>query len=347
MAENAESAARTGPAPARAGSRDRTGPAPARLALRTADLDEARSAIGTMYYDPRIDLLDSRHPLDTDFSMARLGPFTVGELCCGADVRMRFEDLRAYHVDLPLTGRLAWRQGAQQTRLATPDRAAVFQPEGRTTLERWDGSCRLLAVKVAPEALVRHLELLVGDSLRAPLRLAPTMDLTAGPGRSWARLVRLVTDEIDDDHGLLRQPLLAAELQDSLLTGLLLATGHPWREALDRPAPHGFARPVKRVVEVIRGRPEHPFTTTELAEVGGVSARWLQEVFRRQTGTTPMGYLREVRMERVRDELLRADPAATTVSDVAYRWGFGHLGRFADKYRARFGELPSQTLRSR
>ncbi|MGW0883497.1 AraC family transcriptional regulator [Streptomyces sp. NPDC002671] len=325
---------------------ERTGPAPASLSLRTTDLDEARAAIGAMYYDTFIDLLEPGRHLDAVFDMARLGPFTVGELRCGADVRMRFDELGSYHVDLPLTGRLAWRQSPRDTRVATAARAGVFQPEGRTTLEHWEATCRVLAVKVEPQALVRHLEALTGEALRAPLRLAPTMDLTAGPGRSWARLVRVVADEIGDERGLLDQPLLAAGIQDALLTGLLLATDHPWREALDQPAPQGYARPVKRVVDAIRARPEHPYTTPELAEVGGVSARWLQEVFRRQLGTTPMAYLRDVRMERVRDELVAAEPEATTVSDVAYRWGFGHLGRFAEQYRSRFGELPSQTLRS-
>ncbi|MGW7402787.1 AraC family transcriptional regulator [Streptomyces sp. NPDC054833] len=325
----------------------RTDPARTRLTLRTADLDEARAAIGAMFYDTVMDLLEPGASLDADFEMARLGPLTLGELRCGADVRMRFDDLGAYHVDVPLTGHLAWRQAAQDVAVAGPARAGVFQPEGRTTLERWDRHCRLLAVKIEPRALVRHLEALTGDAVGPSLRLARTMDLTTGPGRTWARLLRLVVDETMDDRGLLRQPLLAARMRDSLLTGLLLATDHAYREALDRPVPSGFARPVKRVVDAIHARPEHPYTTTELADLAGVSARWLQEVFRRQVGSSPMTYLRDVRMDRVRAELAAADPDATTVGAVAYRWGFGHLGRFAEKYRARFGELPSETLRSR
>jgi transcriptional regulator GlxA family with amidase domain len=33
------------------------------------------------------------------------------------------------------------------------------------------------------------------------------------------------------------------------------------------------------------------------------------------------------------------------VTRVASRWGFLQLGRFAASYRAKFGELPSRTLR--
>jgi AraC-like DNA-binding protein len=36
-----------------------------------------------------------------------------------------------------------------------------------------------------------------------------------------------------------------------------------------------------------------------------------------------------------------------SVSEVAFRWGFTHLGRFAGAYKERFGVPPSQTLRER
>jgi AraC family ethanolamine operon transcriptional activator len=51
------------------------------------------------------------------------------------------------------------------------------------------------------------------------------------------------------------------------------------------------------------------------------------------------------RLAAVRRELLRGDPQAS-ITDVATRWGFFHLGRFSQEYREHFAELPSQTLRS-
>ena len=55
--------------------------------------------------------------------------------------------------------------------------------------------------------------------------------------------------------------------------------------------------------------------------------------------------VRRLRLDGVRAELIRADPWQVSVSEVAYRWGFTHLGRFAGAYRARYGESPSQTLK--
>jgi transcriptional regulator GlxA family with amidase domain len=37
--------------------------------------------------------------------------------------------------------------------------------------------------------------------------------------------------------------------------------------------------------------------------------------------------------------------AGQTTTSIAYECGFGHLGNFAQVYRSRFGESPSETLR--
>lgn len=58
-----------------------------------------------------------------------------------------------------------------------------------------------------------------------------------------------------------------------------------------------------------------------------------------------MHYLRDLRLQRVRDELLSG--SGSPVASVALRWGFEHMGRFATQYRQAFGETPSQTLRRR
>ncbi|MEK6439512.1 hypothetical protein [Pseudonocardia sp. T1-2H] len=46
-------------------------------------------------------------------------------------------------------------------------------------------------------------------------------------------------------------------------------------------------------------------------------------------------------------DAVEADPAATTVSRVARRWGFIQTGRLAAAYQARYRMAPSATLRRR
>lgn len=75
--------------------------------------------------------------------------------------------------------------------------------------------------------------------------------------------------------------------------------------------------------------------------------RTIQNQFHEDLDQTLTGYLKNRRLERARADLADTAPdSGITVTDIASRWGFAHLGRFAVTYRARFGESPSQTLRS-
>ncbi|PZF64253.1 hypothetical protein DEJ33_12580 [Curtobacterium sp. MCPF17_047] len=90
-----------------------------------------------------------------------------------------------------------------------------------------------------------------------------------------------------------------------------------------------------------------PITITDVSVAAGVAVRSLQASFRRHTGASPMHFLRQVRLHRVRAELSAADPDTATVAQIAVGWGVGHLGRFSGAYAATFGEPPSATLRRR
>jgi hypothetical protein len=107
--------------------------------MTTSDIDDARKILGQYFYPNFIDVLPPVRPWTARFQVAPAGPVTVGDLQFGTDVRMSFGELGAYHVDLPLSGSLAWRQGRSEVTVATSAVAAVFQPTGDTVLERWRG----------------------------------------------------------------------------------------------------------------------------------------------------------------------------------------------------------------
>lgn len=85
-------------------------------------------------------------------------------------------------------------------------------------------------------------------------------------------------------------------------------------------------------------------TVADVAAACGVGVRALARGFEKHLGTSPLQYMLELRLQGVHDELLVGNQHAT-VTDVALNWGFTHLGIFAARYRERFGELPSETLR--
>jgi transcriptional regulator GlxA family with amidase domain len=91
-------------------------------------------------------------------------------------------------------------------------------------------------------------------------------------------------------------------------------------------------------------RLHEPLTLGILATTLGISGRSLQQDFRKYHATTPLTYLRNLRLEAFHREL--SDPRNTlSVGDVAGKWGFAHVGRLAKLYRAAYGRAPSETIR--
>ena len=323
------------------------GDTPVHVALRTSDVDEARAFCRKMFYGPlQVNPVGDRGGFAFAGDVVLLGPVTIGKISYGADVRLAIADLEtSYHVLAPLTGTLRSRHRGTAV-LADPTRAAVYRPVGDIDLE-WPGDCSLLSVKVERAALERELDAALDQQIVSPLLLGESFDLVDAPGRTWAALVGLLHAELCAADGLAAQPRMAARWRDMVISGLALTVEHPYG---DEPAGlQGPRRPrtVKRALDAMHAEPARQFTAADLAAIGGVGVRVLQEAFRQHVGVSPLAYLRRLRLDGVHAELSRSDPWQMSVSEVAYRWGFTHLGRFAGAYRARFGEAPSQTLRDR
>jgi transcriptional regulator GlxA family with amidase domain len=100
-----------------------------------------------------------------------------------------------------------------------------------------------------------------------------------------------------------------------------------------------------RAVAFIEDNAHRDITISDIAAAVNVTPRSVQYTFRRQLGTTPLEYLRRVRLDRAHRELQSADPSVDTVTAIAGRWGFSHPGRFSGAYKRAFGKSPSRTLR--
>ncbi|MHC4452802.1 MAG: helix-turn-helix domain-containing protein, partial [Planctomycetota bacterium] len=103
---------------------------------------------------------------------------------------------------------------------------------------------------------------------------------------------------------------------------------------------------VQRAEEWLADNPGRPCCNRTLAQRLRVSPRQLFRAFHAEVGMSPAKYLKRYRMTQARLALLAADPAETTVTNLAVQWGFWELGRFAVEYHRVFGECPSQSLRT-
>ncbi|AZP23128.1 AraC family transcriptional regulator [Streptomyces aquilus] len=312
----------------------------------TRSLEEAHEAIAAHYYDLDLQVVGPTEDFATSLSVLDLGSLTVGDVCFGTEIRCGFAEPGAYHIAVPVRGCFSVQQGRGDVVFATTGSAVFFDPSRHIRIDAWSPDCQALTVKIGKQALHHTLESLLDRPLSRPPVFGPSVDVRDGPGRSWAQLATWALLEKDTSLGLLERPLIRSRIEQTLLEGVLLAAEHSYREELQAPAPPPM-RPasVKRVMDAVQERPAEAYDAARLAGIAQVSVRTLQEAFRRHVGMSPMAYVDDVRLQRVYAELRASGPGVTTVSDVAHRWGFAHLGRFAARYRERFGETPSRTLR--
>ena len=87
-----------------------------------------------------------------------------------------------------------------------------------------------------------------------------------------------------------------------------------------------------------------PVLLSDLCAAAGVSIRTLRNAFQSVLGVSPNTYLKFRRLQLVRTQLELPTTANTTVTSIALKSGFSHLGHFARDYRRFFDECPSQTL---
>ncbi|EMD28080.1 helix-turn-helix transcriptional regulator [Amycolatopsis azurea] len=263
---------------------------------------------------------------------------SVYELTLDSDVVLQGEETPdAYTVVVTLSGRSQVRIDGE----IVPARHVVTGPETRFQT-RYDH----------PDILLLRLgKQLMADTMRERLGEAPTETLRFDPMITsdlgqWITLLQTFSETAAS--GLFdRSPLAASHFEKLLLHGLLDTQPHSLSGELaeERPRPRSTA--VRRAMTYCEEHAAEPVSIGELAMAARVSVRALQLAFRTELGLTPMEYLRRVRLDHVHQDLLAIAQgrAEGTVTDVALRWGFTHLGRFSGLYRDAYGKLPSETAR--
>ncbi|MFE5565111.1 helix-turn-helix transcriptional regulator [Amycolatopsis japonica] len=180
-----------------------------------------------------------------------------------------------------------------------------------------------------------------------PVRFTDLRTTSEDGARHLIATMDFLAASVRDRPECMAEPLLAGEAGRLLASAALAAfpnTAMTEPTIEDRHDSHPIT--LRRAMAFIDDHAQLDITVADIAAASHVTIRALQYAFRRNRGTTPMGYLRQARLHQAHRELLTADPAdGCTVTQIAARWGFFHPGRFARHYRAAYGCPPYRTLR--
>lgn len=313
---------------------------------RSSDLDIFRDRLNAMFYPgARVETLRARAKLRGAFlSGTRLTHMTVGFVRFGAETSVDPGPKGCYHVNVAVSGRVASTCGDRHA-VAALGQGAVFTPEPHTTLPHWTPDAALVALKIRRASLESELSALLGRPVGSAVDFDLSYPLTTPAARSWLATLGLLLSELGRPDSLAASaPLYREQLERLVISGLVLAQRNDYTDELAAPVGGLRPRTVARVVALIEEHPEAPYTLADLARHAGVGARRLQQGFREHVGVTPTAFLRRTRLQRAHRDLLHGEDS---VSDIALRWGFSHLSRFAQAYRRQYGVPPSETRRTR
>jgi AraC-like DNA-binding protein len=241
-------------------------------------------------------------------------------------------------LQLPVRGHETIVAGGQTVH-STPAMASIVSPSLSFHMRHGAGTEKLF-MRIDRLAMERQFRQLHGRPARGAIEFAPGIDLGSRAGHALQRMTGWMFAEASDG-GLLDQPLIGARVEEVLMTTLLEALAHN-QAVLVSDGVTVSPRFIRRAQEYISDHCHEPLTVGAIAANAGVSTRSLFDGFRKYRDTTPMAFLRDLRLDKVHAELQQASgPGAVTTT--AMRWGFMHLGQFSAAYQRRFGLLPSQT----
>lgn len=249
--------------------------------------------------------------------------------------------------------------GVRAVSAGSPDLVAFLVRSGSLELRRGDERVRLVESGVGLLPLGEGAEIRFDDA---------SLDLVSLPLTSIARLlgvegraVRIHAPEIVPlsdalatywrglasgtvhmlgERDLYQRDLLRGQLVDALTAATIEAFG---LSDVVEDDPTGNRETERRAIEFMQAKLGEPISVTQIAVAAGISVRGLQLLFQRSFGSTPVAYLRRLRLTGAR-AALRSASGATTVGSVARRFGYSNLGRFSAHYRDEFDEMPSRTL---
>ncbi|MGH3794536.1 MAG: AraC family transcriptional regulator [Pseudonocardiaceae bacterium] len=250
-------------------------------------------------------------------------------------------------VHMPTNGRAVCMLDGQESE-GNATRAVITSP-GQALIMRFDHDSPQLIIRIEQDALERHMTRLLGRALPRPIVFDAELDLLTDVAVRWHAAVQLLHTEVFHKGSLLQRGQGIGPLEELIMSSLALVQPSNYHHQLSRPSVPS-QEPGRRVIRASLDYIEHhlsePIAPQDIARNVAMSVRAVQKAFHDELGTTPMGYLRDRRLERAREELIDAVPVdGLTVTEVAYRWGFKHLSNFAVLYRQRWGESPSDTLR--
>lgn len=310
--------------------------------IHSSDFDEVRHKVGTVFCEHDLHIVGKSQHLDTSMHYRRIQHVGFGHMLYGASVDIDPGRLGNFFLlQFPLQGEETIVTN-NRSLLSTPQMGSIISPTQGFRM-RHSQRTQKLFLRIERQALENKYVQYYGRPLRGKLEFESGICLTKPAGRALKQLIDWQFFQASEGD-LFERPLIASQLEETLMLSVLGSLPHN-QVVAPQPAPALAPHFVHEAEAFMQEHAHLPLTAGEVATHVQVSLRTLFAGFKKFRNTSPMAYLRDVRLQKAHAELSSPSGPDITVTHVALRWGFTHLGQFSAAYRRRWGVLPSETLR--
>ena len=300
------------------------------------------------YYKDTIRTREIDVPNEKGFSTFEHYVFPIGRLTVnllnvhcvnGLAIRNVLPD-NNYLFEFPLYGECQI-VGLDTRQVSLPGDMFVVGPSQRPT-EIWGDICQKLIVQIPQERFDQALAAEIGEAMIEFVKVpACTKDLGVA---QWLRHMISLNLHFGEQNSLFKDASVGSQLERTLLAMLFVNIE---RNNLTKPEQKGRIVPhyLKRAQTYVRANYAKQITTNDIAIAACIGTRSLHYGFKQAFDTTPMSYLRNIRLMHARKALEAAEDGKISIAEIATSVGFVNFSHFSKLYRARYGERPSQTIR--
>ena len=213
--------------------------------------------------------------------------------------------------------------------------------------EQFEFACKsgtMAVINISTELLMKAVTQLSGSRVAGCDYLPRQFSLSDAKGGRFSRTALQLWQDISEKSAHV-DPSRFMERSNDLLEQFALIVSSRRSRAMVAESGPSASSGRRRAEEWIASHLTRPVGRAELCAVAGLNVRTLSREFRRAHGQSPIAFVRTRRLEAVHRDLIAAQLGQTTVTEIAMKFGFSHLGRFSRDYWRLFGERPSETLR--
>lgn len=314
------------------------------LVFQHQDLGETCKSVGQIFKPHLLKIVQQRHDFYSSMHHVKAGRLSISRLEYGADVYIEPDHLEKFYlIQIPTQG-YAEIEINQQKFISYTQVASLISPNQALKM-RWHANSPQLILKIDKDDLLHHCQQHLPDAPHHLPLFEPKLDFSTQGGAYFLQLMRTLMEALSCEQHPLRHPMALQQFESSLFNALIYGQKNTLLARIEQAREQSISPYfIKRTEAFMRENLHSSLTIEALAQHAGVSVRTLFAGFKNFLNTTPMSYLKTLRFEQAHIELMQNEQISVT--DVAFKWGFTHLGRFSQEYKHRYGELPSSTRRA-